>query len=49
VNPFDLSSESSDPPTWGTGVKKAIHNIFGNDRAKKQISQNVSQNIWNKD
>jgi len=26
VKPLALSSESSDPSTWGTGVKRAIHN-----------------------
>ena len=25
MNPLGLSPESSDPPTWGTGVKMAIH------------------------
>jgi len=28
VNPLGLSSESSDPSTWGTGVKMAIHSLL---------------------
>ena len=28
MNPLGLSSESSDPSTWGTGVKMAIHSLL---------------------
>jgi len=28
VNPLGLSSVGNDPSTWGTGVKRAIHNMF---------------------
>jgi len=48
VNPLGLSSESSDPSTWGTGVTRAIHRslLLLRGRLSQKSHAQTLPNLW---